>query len=416
MKKMRKLIPAFAMLMVAAIMMTTASFAWFTMNEQVTATGMQIKAQASGSLVISDSPLQYTDADPSVNFNTAIQSLIPVTLVVEEDEDNAGEYKGVWKSLISGDENTPASVVNPNLGTPDYRGLVSTNTRYYYEKEIYVGTSGVTDLTDGSITMALGAVASTAGTATNAYAVAVYVVGVTTATKNTDNEWVDGLDSVDFNAVPDMILRVESSKKELNIDLEDLQVEGLYIPSILGYGENGNENATGLKVVLRFFVDGALTTTGTDKRPVNTGAYNYENATTALGSNAYNPQVTYWYDTNTYADVTMDAMLNAPAGVAPSGWFIATTDGDSTVYTAIAKGTSIATTLEGLSANQKLVEKVYKQGTEGQLENNGTTIPSSWLVRTAETESFNYHYVNNKDIPSSGSSLSVTFKHVPANG
>lgn len=52
MKKMRKLLPAFAMLLVSAIMMSTASFAWFTMNSEVTATGMKVQAQSAGGLVI----------------------------------------------------------------------------------------------------------------------------------------------------------------------------------------------------------------------------------------------------------------------------------------------------------------------------------------------------------------------------
>lgn len=53
MKKMRKIIPALAMLLVSAIMMSTASFAWFTMSASVTATGMTVKAQAAGGLVMS---------------------------------------------------------------------------------------------------------------------------------------------------------------------------------------------------------------------------------------------------------------------------------------------------------------------------------------------------------------------------
>lgn len=52
MKNMRKLVPAFAMLMVAAIMMSTASFAWFSMNTAATAGGMQVQATTSGGLAI----------------------------------------------------------------------------------------------------------------------------------------------------------------------------------------------------------------------------------------------------------------------------------------------------------------------------------------------------------------------------
>ena len=53
MKNTRKLIPALAMLLVSAVMMSTASFAWFTMNTQVEATGLQISAVAPASLWIS---------------------------------------------------------------------------------------------------------------------------------------------------------------------------------------------------------------------------------------------------------------------------------------------------------------------------------------------------------------------------
>ena len=53
MKKMRKLIPALAMLLVSAVMMSTASFAWFTMSAAVSAQGMSVKAIADGGLVMS---------------------------------------------------------------------------------------------------------------------------------------------------------------------------------------------------------------------------------------------------------------------------------------------------------------------------------------------------------------------------
>lgn len=42
--KMKKLIPALAMLLVSAILLGTSTYAWFSMNTTVTATGMQIKA------------------------------------------------------------------------------------------------------------------------------------------------------------------------------------------------------------------------------------------------------------------------------------------------------------------------------------------------------------------------------------
>ena len=46
MKLSRKLVPAIAMLLVSAVMLSTASFAWFSMNTTVSATGVQVQAQA----------------------------------------------------------------------------------------------------------------------------------------------------------------------------------------------------------------------------------------------------------------------------------------------------------------------------------------------------------------------------------
>lgn len=46
MKLTKKLLPAVVMLLVSAIMLTTSSFAWFSMNTDVSATGMQITAKA----------------------------------------------------------------------------------------------------------------------------------------------------------------------------------------------------------------------------------------------------------------------------------------------------------------------------------------------------------------------------------
>ncbi len=46
MKKLKKLIPAFCMLLVSVAMLGTSTFAWFSMNKEVKATGMQITAKS----------------------------------------------------------------------------------------------------------------------------------------------------------------------------------------------------------------------------------------------------------------------------------------------------------------------------------------------------------------------------------
>ena len=49
---MKKLIPALAMLLVAACLMGTSTYAWFSANTQVTASGMSVKAAADGGIGI----------------------------------------------------------------------------------------------------------------------------------------------------------------------------------------------------------------------------------------------------------------------------------------------------------------------------------------------------------------------------
>ena len=56
---MKKLIPALAMLLVAACLMGTSTYAWFSANEYVTASGMSVKAASDGGLAIAS----YVDWD-----------------------------------------------------------------------------------------------------------------------------------------------------------------------------------------------------------------------------------------------------------------------------------------------------------------------------------------------------------------
>ncbi len=77
MKKTLKLIPAIAMLLVSAILVSTATFAWFSMNTQVTAKGMQVKAKAEGGIVIA--PYAYSSSVASVVNETFNDTLSAAT-------------------------------------------------------------------------------------------------------------------------------------------------------------------------------------------------------------------------------------------------------------------------------------------------------------------------------------------------
>lgn len=83
MKATRKLIPALAMLLVSAVMMSTASFAWFSMNKDVDVTGMNIVAKSDNAfLVISTGSVSGEDMLKvnaiSANTSTTDVELFPV--------------------------------------------------------------------------------------------------------------------------------------------------------------------------------------------------------------------------------------------------------------------------------------------------------------------------------------------------
>lgn len=52
MKAFKKLIPAMAMLLISLVVLSTASFAWFSMNKQVTATGMEVQAKSNATYLL----------------------------------------------------------------------------------------------------------------------------------------------------------------------------------------------------------------------------------------------------------------------------------------------------------------------------------------------------------------------------
>lgn len=77
-KKMNKLIPAMALLVMSAIMMISTSYAWFSMNTSVSVTGMKVQATATDSLVVNDNFAQLA-AKTSVTFDAAAKTLSPIT-------------------------------------------------------------------------------------------------------------------------------------------------------------------------------------------------------------------------------------------------------------------------------------------------------------------------------------------------
>ncbi len=82
MKNAKKIIPALAMLLVSAVMLSTASFAWFAMSSDVNANNMMVTLQSNSTYLLIDTESSMTGAQASVDgvvdssFNEA--NVLPV--------------------------------------------------------------------------------------------------------------------------------------------------------------------------------------------------------------------------------------------------------------------------------------------------------------------------------------------------
>ena len=143
MKKMRKLIPAFCMLLLSAVMLSTSTFAWFSMNKSVTATGMSVTADAPESLLIS-----ATSATTGFGSTVALSSDTTVaTQIVPSTDTHTGAtytfYKLTDLAMKSVNE---AGALTGAAGTAD----VTDNDYYdetvvdYFKDSVWLKLEGAT--------------------------------------------------------------------------------------------------------------------------------------------------------------------------------------------------------------------------------------------------------------------------------
>jgi hypothetical protein len=119
---MKKLIPALCMLLVAASLLGTSTFAWFSMNEQVTATGMTVTA-ISDAIYLEISGTQNSGNFGPTGTNNLAASLYPVA------------HEDVWDAK--------ADITDFDLDD-DAEGL-NDNWYYRYNKNDDNATNAMTD-------------------------------------------------------------------------------------------------------------------------------------------------------------------------------------------------------------------------------------------------------------------------------
>lgn len=110
MKMTRKLIPAFVMLIVSAIMLSTASYAWFANSTTVTASGMTVKANTNVKFLQISASGAEDDYGASANFDPIKQDLDLNLVHAKVAEDKTV----TWYT---------ASAAEPDSPTADNKGL-----------------------------------------------------------------------------------------------------------------------------------------------------------------------------------------------------------------------------------------------------------------------------------------------------
>ena len=150
----KKIFSAAAMLAVSASMLATSTYAWFSMNTNVTATGMKVKAKAEGGIVISNSQQSTWASSATAQITSA--ELYPTSRTSASDSpwyhtssDNADNYaKATSKTyetltgILLSNTTEGIGYINNN-GTEGYQAN-STDAAYYLMNQFYIKSSGET--------------------------------------------------------------------------------------------------------------------------------------------------------------------------------------------------------------------------------------------------------------------------------
>lgn len=240
MKKMRRLIPAIAMLLVSAVMLSTASFAWFTMSTTADVEGMSVKATADSTLLIAkeNNLNAFTAAGGSVTFaNDGAKSLKPATHYVEATHGTIATESG----LVTVSD---ASTVTPSTGAYSgaYKAAANAGTDLYYvDYTVYLAASGTEAMKNKDLNAVISINADLVYLLHNAVSIDFIVNGDFDETVN--------LKTVDASVNP--------AANQLKINL----LSNTTITPALGTDTAGQPTFTDtntIKITMRVYFDGAL--------------------------------------------------------------------------------------------------------------------------------------------------------------
>lgn len=149
MKNFRKLIPAVCMLLLAAVMAGTSTFAWFSMNTTVTAGTMAVSATAPTNLRISaTNSADDSDWSGELSLTDSLKTMVPVSC------DNTNSALAFYKVKANGDK------IDYNNGAykEDTTFEAATAGTDYYTTSFFIKAVGAdaSDLKLSTITLSAG--------------------------------------------------------------------------------------------------------------------------------------------------------------------------------------------------------------------------------------------------------------------
>lgn len=151
MTKFKKIIPALCMLLISAVLMGTSTYAWFSMNTQVSVKGMKVTANSTNLFLQISSSATFTDPATSVDYQeTEGTKLKPATPVLAAENASIEKWQTATSNnpgdALSGADKTIADIVSGSLN------------EYVYSKELHFriapnSTATATNLVIAGVTM-----------------------------------------------------------------------------------------------------------------------------------------------------------------------------------------------------------------------------------------------------------------------
>lgn len=125
---------AIAMVLVAAVALGSATFAWFVSNNAVKATTSNIAAQSNSAYLVIDKQATSKTSSSAVTFSTGKDELYPAK--TEKGQDGSAVWKSAYASAAGASTMKPDSEFTIGNGT----AAEAVKAKYAVENTFYVGT------------------------------------------------------------------------------------------------------------------------------------------------------------------------------------------------------------------------------------------------------------------------------------